>query len=477
MKNSAISLEQIMAEAKHALQAGDKATAELLAQQAYQMAPENVDALLLKASTSDAQSGLQYLNQALAIDPGNPAAREAMAITAAHVRSSASASWKPEETSEVRVNPVAAAKPQRKPSFVLPLAILLAALLFVFLVKAGVFNAGPANKLFGLLNLGNQASLRHHAALEASLNPTQVFGTASAMLKVTAEPSAEALQQSGTSGSSLGASTPDNAKTETGQPSLTTGPQAAASPELATQVVFVPLVGSSAASTAVITPLSPVLSTPAPEMLAVTPVAAQSQNVPSDIPVIQITPIQDGQATPGKITSVIVTAESGEGSLVPIIGQESGSSGEIPIIPITEVPAEEAAQYIFYEAPVPPQPVVSYGEKWIDIDLTNQMLYAYSGDTLLNSFLVSTGMPATPTVTGTFRIYVKYLYANMRGDDYDLPNVPYTMYFHEGYGIHGTYWHHNFGVPMSHGCVNMETSQAGWIYEWAPVGTIVNVHY
>lgn len=47
----------------------------------------------------------------------------------------------------------------------------------------------------------------------------------------------------------------------------------------------------------------------------------------------------------------------------------------------------------------------------------------------------------------------------MTGPGYDLPNVPYTMYFYQGYGLHGTYWHNNFGTPMSHGCVNMPTPE------------------
>jgi len=51
------------------------------------------------------------------------------------------------------------------------------------------------------------------------------------------------------------------------------------------------------------------------------------------------------------------------------------------------------------------------------------------------------------------------------------------MYFYEGYSLHGTYWHHNFGHPMSHGCVNMRTSDAAWLYNWASVGTLVNIHY
>lgn len=119
---------------------------------------------------------------------------------------------------------------------------------------------------------------------------------------------------------------------------------------------------------------------------------------------------------------------------------------------------------------------ISDGERWIDINLSQQMIYAYEGENLVNSFLVSTGTYLHPTVLGQYRIYVKYTYTDMAGPGYYLPDVPYTMYFYRGYGIHGTYWHSNFGTPMSHGCVNMQTDEAGWMFNWASVGTLVNVH-
>ncbi len=131
-----------------------------------------------------------------------------------------------------------------------------------------------------------------------------------------------------------------------------------------------------------------------------------------------------------------------------------------------------------------PLPPVNYdlppstgGARWIDVDLSSQRVFAYEGDSLLRTFIVSTGTAAHPTVTGRFRIYVKYLYDDMAGPGYFLPNVPYTMYFYQGYSLHGTYWHHNFGHPMSHGCVNMRTSDAAWLFDFASVGTLVNVHY
>jgi lipoprotein-anchoring transpeptidase ErfK/SrfK len=117
-------------------------------------------------------------------------------------------------------------------------------------------------------------------------------------------------------------------------------------------------------------------------------------------------------------------------------------------------------------------------ENWVDVNLTKQRAYAYQGSTLLRTFVVSTGVAAHPTVTGQFHVYVKYRYALMTGPGYYLPNVPYTMYFYQSYGLHGTYWHHNFGVPMSHGCVNFKTEDAQWLYEnFVSIGTLVNVHY
>jgi len=115
--------------------------------------------------------------------------------------------------------------------------------------------------------------------------------------------------------------------------------------------------------------------------------------------------------------------------------------------------------------------------KWIDVNLSTQMLTAYSGQTAVFQTAVSTGTWRTPTVAGTYQIYVKYTSAGMSGPGYNLPNVPYVMYFYRGYGLHGTYWHNNFGTPMSHGCVNLPTAAAKWVFDWAPVGTRVVTHY
>jgi lipoprotein-anchoring transpeptidase ErfK/SrfK len=126
--------------------------------------------------------------------------------------------------------------------------------------------------------------------------------------------------------------------------------------------------------------------------------------------------------------------------------------------------------------PVPP-PAPAHEDRWIDIDLTRQVLTAYEGSVPVRVVVVSTGLPQTPTPTGQFRIWAKLRYDDMYGPNYYLPDVPYVMYFYGGYGLHGTYWHNNFGRPMSHGCVNLPTSEAEWLFNWAEVGTLVTIHY
>jgi lipoprotein-anchoring transpeptidase ErfK/SrfK len=123
-----------------------------------------------------------------------------------------------------------------------------------------------------------------------------------------------------------------------------------------------------------------------------------------------------------------------------------------------------------------PEPVAGTVDPWIEVDLSDHMLYAYRGGRLINGFLVSTGASATPTLTGSYKIYSKFPTYRMRGTGYDWPDVPFVMFYHKSYAIHGVYWHNNFGVSISHGCVNMLTSDAAWLYEIVKVNTYVFVH-
>ncbi len=121
--------------------------------------------------------------------------------------------------------------------------------------------------------------------------------------------------------------------------------------------------------------------------------------------------------------------------------------------------------------------------KRIVIDRKKEMLYAYDGDTVFMSQAISVGLELTPTPVGTFYVYRKMPDSYMQGpvpgvsdQYYDLPGVPWDLYFtKDGGAIHGAYWHNNFGQPWSHGCVNLPPAAAERLYEWTDLGTPVIV--
>lgn len=128
------------------------------------------------------------------------------------------------------------------------------------------------------------------------------------------------------------------------------------------------------------------------------------------------------------------------------------------------------------------------GNKRIEVNLGSQRVYAYEGDNKVYEFVVSTGKWAA-TPTGTFTIATKVRAQKMSGGSkangtyYYLPNVPWVMFFGNsqipwtrGFSFHGTYWHNNFGTPMSHGCINMTIPDAETLYNWAPQGTKVIIY-
>ena len=122
-------------------------------------------------------------------------------------------------------------------------------------------------------------------------------------------------------------------------------------------------------------------------------------------------------------------------------------------------------------------------QKWIRVDLKKQKIYLKKGKKKVKTYVVSTGKKKTPTIKGTFYIYKKNPKHDMVGQwdpkkkapEYIQPDVLWSTYFIRGYAFHATYWHNNFGNPMSHGCVNMKTKEAKYLYKWAPIGTKVVV--
>jgi L,D-transpeptidase catalytic domain len=117
------------------------------------------------------------------------------------------------------------------------------------------------------------------------------------------------------------------------------------------------------------------------------------------------------------------------------------------------------------------------GERWLDVSIANQTLVAYEGSTPVYATLVSTGEaglddPETTksTVLGEFRIFSKHVTTTMSsevvGEEFQLKDIPYVQYFQEGYALHAAYWHDDFGIPRSHGCINLAPEDAKWLFEW-----------
>jgi lipoprotein-anchoring transpeptidase ErfK/SrfK len=193
---------------------------------------------------------------------------------------------------------------------------------------------------------------------------------------------------------------------------------------------------------------------------------------------------------PSAATSTPVTPSVEEKAIAP--GSEgtarpTWTSTPVPTSTPTETPVPTITPSPFptvlTSASAPPLLPMGVGpaDRWVDVNLSSQTLAAYEGNRQVFTTLISSGTWQFPTVTGQFRIYLRYEAQTMDGYalgyDYYLPNVPYVMYFYEDYALHGTYWHNNFGTPMSHGCVNLATPDAEWLYNWTSIGTLVNVHY
>lgn len=141
--------------------------------------------------------------------------------------------------------------------------------------------------------------------------------------------------------------------------------------------------------------------------------------------------------------------------------------------------------FLFLALPVHAGEILTTG-KLITVDIGSQTLRAWQDGKIQHETKVSTGMYLTPTVKGSFKIRTKVPMQDMRGPSpykqyypsgkYLVKNVPHVMYFYQAYAIHGAYWHNNFGRPASHGCVNVPLASAEWLYNWADVGTQVEIY-
>jgi lipoprotein-anchoring transpeptidase ErfK/SrfK len=153
-------------------------------------------------------------------------------------------------------------------------------------------------------------------------------------------------------------------------------------------------------------------------------------------------------------------------------GQKYVRVGDATFLPARAVAVARAAT---------PPPDLQPGERWIDVDLSEQTLVAYEGEAPVFATLVSTGRPGHETPTGAFRIYGKHVTITMddtlAGDEaYSIEDVPWTQYFREGYALHAAFWHDKFGRVRSHGCVNLSPSDARRLFFWTGPQVAAGLH-
>jgi hypothetical protein len=124
-------------------------------------------------------------------------------------------------------------------------------------------------------------------------------------------------------------------------------------------------------------------------------------------------------------------------------------------------------------SPLPAPKQLAKNERWIDVDLDDQILVAYEGDLAVYATLLSSGAKDAPTETGIYRMWLKESEADMKGlngeDPYSVATVPWTQFYspERGLALHTAYWHDQFGVRRSRGCLNLAPRDARWLYFWS----------
>ena len=483
MNSNQIAAFKNLEQAQQALKGGDKKTARQLSAQAAQLAPELEEVWLLMAALSSPYDSVTYLEKALRINPQSERAVKGLTWAQSRLQQERNAAAlvqpavvppppvvqppvvsqppvmpQPEVTAEAQkpaslysvqeqsqlqpvsvVRPVPAPLPAPNPAPVLtPVVVktiqgskaaarprftylaLLVVVICLVLAWAGWQGATRGMALFS----SSAFAAPEHGPASA---PALIAKSAAPILLVAAPvvPTATAIEPSSSISAGLSTLTPTRSPDQTDLPTVTAP---------------VPTVTLPAPTDTLV---PPTLTIP-------TSTATQNPATATPLPTDVIQPT----ATPAPVSIELPSPTA--------LPTDTAEPGAMQYVPPTPNPNGGGA--------------VAAG-RWIDVDLTRQMVYAYEGNTIVNSFLVSTGTWQYPTVTGQYHVYVKYRYTDMSGPGYYLPNVPYTMYFYQGYALHGTYWHSNFGTPMSHGCVNLSIPDSGALFNWASVGTLVNVHY
>jgi len=141
---------------------------------------------------------------------------------------------------------------------------------------------------------------------------------------------------------------------------------------------------------------------------------------------------------------------------------------------------------------------VKVGDYWVDVNISRKVLTLYKYDQPVMATYIAVGHRESPTIVGAYNVWYKTKKTRMQGAPplathvYDLPDVPWVMYYRGSYSIHGTYWHDDFGTQRSAGCTNITQGDAKFIFDltgpkageqnsvWptaANPGVLINNHY
>lgn len=201
--------------------------------------------------------------------------------------------------------------------------------------------------------------------------------------------------------------------------------------------------------------------------------------------------IKDGSGVAQWFEGGLLVAAGGEVALAPLAVDLAARLG-IDTAPVDRDDLPLYDELLFWIADLPDLRGDLYapGAKWIEVGIGEQRLWAYHGQTLIATTLVSTGIAPNATNLGMFRVRLKYPAQDMQGFTdatgevlgfgeapagtipYAVAAVPHVVYFNmDAEALHGADWHDNFGQQMSHGCINLPPDFAAWLYGWAPLGT------
>ena len=192
-----------------------------------------------------------------------------------------------------------------------------------------------------------------------------------------------------------------------------------------------------------------------------------------ELPIAFVWPRYGGQqAWTYQKPNAIVNRQIAARTAVPVLEVAAGKDGKPAAFRIGDAEWMNVADVRVFK-PIDPPPLLNPAERWIDIDLDNQILVAFEGDTPVYATMISSGAKDTPTATGLYRIWLKNSEADMKNlkaeEPYSVATVPWTEFFYpdDDLALHTAYWHDGFGKPRSHGCVNLAPRDARWLYYWS----------